>query len=489
MGGSGFLTDLGKYIPGRAIPAITRIVAVGILSRILPIGGYGLYSLILITSSAVSSLFLAWIHPSVIRYSPIHMNNIHKLDSSFLNTVLILTCCVGTVAGLLSWIAIQSGAIDQFGGALHGVTFGGLVLSEAILGVGLTILRSRRKAGVFSVLSIWQACAGLGFGVLFAASAGLQVEGLVLGVILANVVGGAVCVRYVSTGTRLSLGRFDTGIAIGLLKYGLPLVPAAFLGWLLNFSDRWVIAWSRGAKEVGIYSASYAVANGAIQMVVGILSLAAGPVAIAIWEKHGLQAAQRAATQITRCFLLICIPAVIGLATLANIIGGTMLPPEYREGVIIMPWVALAGLLHGLQLQFQIGILYAKRTYAAAIGVALAGIANVAGNLVLIPRFGYRAAAWTTAVSYLALLAYMVIVARRWFTWRFPVASAARAIVSSSVMMGVLLWSQPALSVTPLPRLLIGTITGMLSYGLCLVLFGEVTRTDLRAVLSRERWR
>ena len=97
----------------------------------------------------------------------------------------------------------------------------------------------------------------------------------------------------------------------------------------------------RGSHEVGIYSASYAVSEKSIMLLATLFLLAFGPISINIWEKEGKKKIQEFVSKLTRYYLIIRFPAILGLRVLARPVIKILTAQEYYEGYKIIPLVSL----------------------------------------------------------------------------------------------------------------------------------------------------
>ena len=116
------------------------------------------------------------------------------------------------------------------------------------------------------------------------------------------------------------------------------------------------------------------------------------------------------------------------------------------------------------------------------IAIVSAGLVNVGLNLLLVPRYGYMAAAITTLIGYIVLLALMVISSRKYFIWDFPFRSLGRAVLSSAIMGAVVYPVGNSLTSSPLLNLLAAIPLGLLSYFALLLLLGEVQTNEKRVL-------
>jgi len=97
----------------------------------------------------------------------------------------------------------------------------------------------------------------------------------------------------------------------------------------------------RGSHEVGIYSASYAVSEKSVMLLATLFLLASEPISINIWEKEGEKKSQAFVSKLTRYYLIVCFPAMIGLRVLARPVIEILTAQEYYEGYKIIPLVSL----------------------------------------------------------------------------------------------------------------------------------------------------
>lgn len=259
---------------------------------------------------------------------------------------------------------------------------------------------------------------------------------------------------------------------------------ANLAAWILSLSDRYIIEFYRGAQEVGIYSASYAISEKSILLLVSFFLLASRPISLTLWEREGVQKARDFISLVTRYYLLLSVPAVVGLSALAQPVMSILTGSEYIEGFRIIPFVALGGLLLGLQQRFQDGFIYFNKTNLLMIAIVAGGCVNVGLNLLLVPKYGYMAAAVTTLIGYTVLLVIMVIASRKYFVWEFPLKSLGRAVLASTIMAAAVYPVGNGLTSSHLLNLLAAIPLGALLYFSLLYLLGEIQLNEKRALKS-----
>jgi O-antigen/teichoic acid export membrane protein len=93
---------------------------------------------------------------------------------------------------------------------------------------------------------------------------------------------------------------------------------------------------------------------------------------------------------------------------------------SFEAGLWIAPIVAIAYWIDGFALLAESPIYTGKKTHWAPIVTSLGILLNIALNLYAIPRWGIIAAAVTTVVSYVAILAMFLLICQRMLPVAIP---------------------------------------------------------------------
>jgi O-antigen/teichoic acid export membrane protein len=338
----------------------------------------------------------------------------------------------------------------------------------AIFNVLLQFLRAKRQVSWYSAFSVWTSVTAIGFGLVLMLIFHYCIDGLLWGSVLSVAV--ALPLVWKVAVEKFSMRKsIFTSSTLQMARYSFPLVLGSLAAWILSLSDRYVLGFFRGSQEVGIYSASYAISEYSILFIASIFMLSGGPIGINIWEKEGIEKSREFVSKTTRYYLMICLPAAVGISVLANPAISVLTAPEYHDGYQIVPFVVFGGFLLGLQQR-------------------VAGILNLSLNFLFIPKYGYMAAAVTTLVGYAILLILMIIVSRKVFIWEFPFKSLEKITCASVVMGAVIYLVGNSLTSSTLLSLIIGICVGTVVYLLLLFLLREIQEEEiqeLRAIMSK----
>lgn len=474
-----FIKDLLKYLPAQITLAIVGFIAIPILTRLFLPADFGMCVLVMATVY-VLALIIGWLSMSIIRFYPAYErdNKLEEFYSSAIKLLLLSVAALATVFLIVlfllkSYVSAQLYHLMLIGTLLFILTASFQVLQH--------FLMARRQLGWYTGLSIWSITAALGIGIVFVMGLHYGVEGLLWGAVLSLAVALPLLWKVAVTGKDVLRAK---GISVELTKemakYGFPLVVANLAAWILSLSDRYMLEFFRGAQEVGIYSASYAVSEYSILLVASLFMYASWPIGMSVWEKEGAEKSREFVSKITRYYLIICLPAAIGLSVLAKPAIGVLTAAGYHEGYRIVALVALGSFLLGLQQRFQTGLAFHKKTNHIMTAIIISALLNLGLNFLLIPKYGYMAAAVTTLISYAFSLTIMILVSRRYFVWDFPFKTLWRVAFASAVMGAVVYPVGNSLTSSTLVNLIAGICIGVLVYFVVLLLLREPQKDEIQ---------
>jgi O-antigen/teichoic acid export membrane protein len=151
--------------------------------------------------------------------------------------------------------------------------------------------------------------------------------------------------------------------------------------------------------------------------------------------------------------------------------------PAYYAGAQIVGFVAFSSFLWGLSNIAFMGIAIKKQTGRLAANQVAAAAAHIGLQLLLVPRFGYVAAAISALIGYGVLLALQAYASRPHLTWRFPFGTLRNAVIASAAMgLGAWAWHgiASAASMATAVSLFSSVTVAVLIYFVALWWLGEI---------------
>lgn len=476
------LKDMSKYLPAQIIPGVVGFISIPIVTRLFSPGDYGNYSLVLATV-AILSLLVGWLSMSIIRFYPVFERD-GKLDYFYGNIVKLFFISILIISVIFCGVLLT--VKQLLSNQLYKLGYIGLILFvfTSLFNTLQHFLRSKRQVSWYSAFAIWKSVASIGLGLLLIVVFDFGIDGLLWGGSLSLILITPILWKKSISKVSLTNSKISTPLIKEVAKYSFPLVIANIAAWVLSLSDRYILQFFRDSREVGIYSVSYNISAHSIILLTTIFMLAAGPISINIWEKEGEEKSKLFLSKLTRYFLITCIPTVVGLSVLSKPIMEILTGREYFEGYKIIPFVTLGAFFLGLQQRFQAGFVLYKKTGFITFSIAASGLLNVVLNFLLIPKYGYMAAAITTLISYVFLLFLMVFISRRFFLWKFPFKSLAKITFASAIMGLVVYFIGEGLTTSIMVNLTLGISIGIVVYLLILLLLREAKEEEIKTLMD-----
>jgi O-antigen/teichoic acid export membrane protein len=279
-----------------------------------------------------------------------------------------------------------------------------VILLQNLAIPGLSWLRAENRVVCFTVLSTVNLLVNLCATIILVGVLHLGISGALIAI------GGGYGVFVICTLPVILLRaglhlRFD--IARNVLSFGLPNVASLVAIWVLQLSDRYLLAHLSSLSQTASYSVAYSLGG-----VLGVVVLS--PFQLA-WPTAMYTIAKKAnASQIFqslfRWYSVILLFAAYALSLVATLVLDVLFPPAYHSASTIIPIIAVSIMFYGVFNYVILGVSILRKTWLAVIFTSVAALVNVGLNLVLIPHFGSMGAAVSTLIAYLvlALLGYAV---------------------------------------------------------------------------------
>jgi O-antigen/teichoic acid export membrane protein len=463
--------DLVRYLPAQVIPALIAFLTIPIVTRLFEPADYGDYRLVLATVGAFGAAG-SWLASAIYRFFP---------EQELQDTILGFRA---TVRRLLTLNSVVLGCVWLLGLVvvwpfmrrdLRTLLLIGVVVMVTNLMWSVVSAQARviREVTWYSWGLILNRAITLGGGVALVVLLGLGVDGLLYGSIAGTMLLLPALIRVVRRGMPAGRGQVDGFLGSAMFRYGYPLTFTALATWMLQLSDRYVIAALRGTAEVGLYTAAYGISEQSMAVILLMFMLPFAVLGSRVWEREGSGAAAEFVATSARSYFLLAIPAWAGLSILATPLMTVMTDTSYREAANIIPLVAGAQLLNGAYYWLKAGTTFTKQTGKQAVAIVWGVGVNLGLNLLLVGQFGYRVAAVTTVVSYATILFIMARWSRRHFPWPFPWASLGRALAAAGIMVAGLMLFLAITNLRPLWLLTASVPLGVAVYGGALVILGE----------------
>jgi len=364
----------------------------------------------------------------------------HAQGNKYLSNVTILRALLWLASlplmGIVLWLYVVFGGVALETVIAVGIFAIGLFfsnISDALTALFYAYEKAEYPAAISTVTTVTRVSLGalvllLGGGVI----------GLAAVSVVANITAVTVLGYLLLTKIFRPYRDNDPSLQRYMMGESFPLMINHLLATLFFRIDVLILQPTWGAQAVGYYGAAYKYVDG-INIIPSYFTLAIFPL-MSRYARTARDSLVRAYILSLRLLLMIALPVAVGTPFIARelilILGGVQYLPDSMIALQLLIWFLPFSFVNQITHYVLIAIDQQRfLTKAFIIGVVF----NVSVNLILIPRYGYRAAAITTIFSEWALLIPFYFAVRRhlchvpWVsvTWRPALASA---------VMGAVLW-------------------------------------------------
>ena len=301
-------------------------------------------------------------------------------------------------------------------------------------------------------------------------------------IFIANLVASVVTLLMLFPGILKQKFVFDWQLWKKMFRYAFPLLIFGLAGIVNETMDRVLIKRLSLAAEpqasVGIYSACYKIS---ILMTIFIQAFkyAAEPF---FFRKAKDKDAKETYAEVMTAFVLVCSVIFVGIMLYIDIVQ-YFVGETYRVGLPIVPILLMANLFLGVFYNLSIWYKLTGQTKFGAY-IALFGAAITLGlNWLLIPRFDYMGAAWTTFACYFSMMVVSYLLGQKYYHVNYDLKRILFYLVFAVAVYGLSCGVIRLFGIESMAlRLLVNTVI-LIGY---LAVLGWLNKEMLRGILKRK---
>lgn len=258
-------------------------------------------------------------------------------------------------------------------------------------------IRMKQKGKLYSLLTILNKVAYLIIVLLVFTVFKDNYMTIVLGAIISNIV---MCVVAIGCdrGDWFNFKRTNTinTTTKELFKYGTPFIFSMAITWIFQSIDKISLRSFSGYEQIGLYTGAMTIIA-LLSTFQGAFSTFWTPVA---YEKYTKEPNNKnffiEMNEIVTLVMLVVSIFVIALKDVVIMFIG----PEYRGAEFIFPFLVLMPIMYTISETTVIGINFSKNTKYHINVAVISAVANIIGNLMLVPKYGATGAAISTGLAY-----------------------------------------------------------------------------------------
>lgn len=372
---------------------------------------YGEADLIIQTANLLIPLVSAGIADGVFRFV-LETDDEHTAKRKSIFSAGFYTISAGTaiLAALSSFISIP-GFLSEYKWLL--IWF---ISASCYHSLCAQFIRGEGKTRLFAYQGVLNTVLVIVFSILFLSVFEAGTRGYIISIALAD----SICALYLAAGQklwRLMDIHLKPGMWRKMMRYSLPLVPAALFWWITSVSDRYMITWFLGSGANGIYTVA--------SKIPAIITLISG-MFLEAWQFSAVRESRGSRrsyisfyTNIWSMFLTVMFIGGSIIIAFSPAAIRLLAASEYYSAAEYLPILTAAAILSSLVSFMGSVYIVTKRSSLSFLTTAAGAVFNIILNFLLIPtHLGIYGAAIATLCSYLLSFLIRIISIRNILPFR-----------------------------------------------------------------------
>jgi O-antigen/teichoic acid export membrane protein len=314
-----------------------------------------------------------------------------------------------------------------------------ILFFDALSVIPFASLRLKNRAKLFAAIRILSITANIVLNVVLLLKFRLGVEGIFISGFASS--GLTLLLLLPSIQKQFQL-KFHHDLFRHLLRFGLPIIPAALSGIAIQVIDRPILKALTSDSVVGIYQANYRLGI-FMMLIVSMFDYAWRPFFLTTAkEENAKEVFSRVMTYfiVGASFIFLFFSFFIRDIVRIHIFGHYFIKPEYWSGLPIVPVVLCAYIFTGVYTVLVAGVHIEKKTHILPYTTGAGAIVNVVCNYLLIPAFGMLGAAYATLFSYLVMAGSLYVIVQRFYYVAYEFRRIATVAIVTALLFVLFLW-------------------------------------------------
>jgi O-antigen/teichoic acid export membrane protein len=242
-------------------------------------------------------------------------------------------------------------------------------------------------------------------------------------VFISNLIASSITLIILIPDVKNHIKAPDYTVFKKMLNYAWPILIAG-LAFIINESAdkiliKYLLPKGIAMRELGIYSACYKLSI-FMTLFVQAYRFAAEPFFFNQFQNPNAKKIYALMLEVFVLFgLSIFLFVTLYIDTIKLIIPNNL----YHEGIIIIPIVLLANVFLGIYYNLSVWYKVTNKTKYAAIISSIGAFSTIIFNMLLLPKYGYIGAAWTTLICYTLMTAISFYLGQKHFKIAYKIKS------------------------------------------------------------------
>jgi len=267
------------------------------------------------------------------------------------------------------------------------------------------VTRSLKKPTIYSMGGIIFAISLVSMSILFIGIFKQGIQGFLISSILAHLIAVIYKIKMARLVKYFKPVAVHVEHIIPILKYSLPLLPAAITWWVLRMSGRYILCFYNGLDDVGIYSVADKL-PAMIYIANLVFYMAWQDIAI---RNFSLPNKNNFFSRIFNHFVQIAFSVIIVCVICMKAFFAIMVSPEYLEAMVYTPYLLLAIFVLAISSFYSVLLQCTKNTKTILYSSLLGMIISILFNIIFVPKYGIFATTFSALIAAATILMTRVI--------------------------------------------------------------------------------
>lgn len=365
------------------------VITTPIFTRLLSAEEYGQFSVFNSWLSVITVIVTLQLSAGVYTMSIVKFKEENKVFSSSMQGLTLTLCFIWTVVYLIFhdfWNSLFSLTTVQMLAMML------MIWSSSAFNFWMTMQRNQYRYRALVIITLLVSIAKPLIGILLVMHAEDKVTARIIGLMLVEVFAYSFAFAV-----QMQQGKkfFDFKFWKYAIMFNFPLIPHYLANTVLISSDRIMIQNIEGDMAAGIYSLAYS-----ISLVMCMVNEALGKTMNPwLYQKMNSKEYHHMSKVVYPSLGIIAI-ANLSLIAVAPELVAIFAPKEYYAAIYVIPPVSMSMYFTYMYLCFAPFEFYYEKRMWTTVATLISAVLNIVMNAILIPRFGYVVAGYTTLICY-----------------------------------------------------------------------------------------
>lgn len=385
---------------------------------VLSTSEYGTIDMIMTTTALFLPIITLSIYDATLRFT---VNTKIENERSYIFSSSLILVILGNIIFLLFYPIMNK--IGMFQEYLY--LFYIVIFLQGIYSVISQFIRAIGNVKTFAISGIISTFIMLVLNILLLAKFRMGIRGYLYSIIISNIITIFFMITSSKVWIYFKVSYWDREIVKKMLIFSIPLIPNTLMWWIMNVSDRYVIAMFMGESSIGIY----AIAN-KIPSILNLLNT----IFFQAWqisaiEEDNSEYKSQFYTNIFSIYSSIMLISASFILVFIKPVVTNLLSTSFSEVWRYVPFLLLASVFSSFSTFLGANYIAMKKTKNVFITSVYGGLINILLNFVLIKQFGLNGTTFATMMSFFVVWILRVVDTKNFTGLKINIKKVASTII------------------------------------------------------------